>query len=82
MHFGSLLRRKGTDVVASALPLAWRQEPELKMVWAGRELDNGIVERSRQSWGENAQRVHYLGALEQAELRRSPRRRSAVVPRE
>ncbi len=62
VHFGSLGRRKGTDVVADALPLAWRREPELRMVWAG-PLGGAAAERYRYAWGERAGLVTLLGPL-------------------
>lgn len=37
LHFaGRLIPRKGTDLIAEALPLALAEAPELTMVWAGR----------------------------------------------
>jgi glycosyltransferase involved in cell wall biosynthesis len=68
LHFGSLMPRKGTEWLARALPLAWAREPELRMVWAGREVDRGILERCRARWGDRASRVHYAGALVRPEL--------------
>jgi glycosyltransferase involved in cell wall biosynthesis len=68
LHFGNLMPRKGTEWLARALPVAWAREPELRMVWAGREVERDIVARSRARWGEGASRVRYLGALERADL--------------
>jgi len=68
LHFGSLMPRKGTEWLARALPLAWAREPGLRMVWAGREIDRGIVERARGLWGERASQVRYAGALARPEL--------------
>src|SRR5690606_550927 len=34
LHFGQIGRRKGSEVLARALPIAWRQEPGLHMIWA------------------------------------------------
>lgn len=37
LHFaGYLIGRKGSDLTAEALALAWQEEPDLRMVWAGR----------------------------------------------
>ena len=68
IHYGLLGARKGTDVIAQALPLAWREEPELTMVWAGKELDCGLLETSRAAWGGQSDRVLYLGAVERGLL--------------
>jgi glycosyltransferase involved in cell wall biosynthesis len=68
LHFGNLMPRKGTEWLARALPLAWAREPELRMVWAGREVERGIVERCRARWGPRGSRVHYAGALPRPEL--------------
>ena len=67
IHFGSLGARKGTDLVAEALHLAWRVDPSLRMVWAG-SLDERALARFRRGWGEAHERVTVLGALEKAAL--------------
>jgi glycosyltransferase involved in cell wall biosynthesis len=67
VHFGSLGRRKGTDVVADALPLAWEREPGLRMVWAG-PLADAARERYRAAWGERAELVTLLGPLARRRL--------------
>jgi len=53
---GLFCPRKGTDVLAAALPIAWQQEPELNMVWQGNQW-NGAVENYRDIWGEQASQV-------------------------
>ena len=63
IHYGQLRHRKGTDVLAEALIRAWRQVPELRMVWAGKEGDAGLIERCRSLWGSAADRVVWLGPL-------------------
>ncbi|HEX7705169.1 MAG TPA: glycosyltransferase family 4 protein [Thermoanaerobaculia bacterium] len=67
LHFGHLRLRKGTDMVAAALPLAWKEEPELRMVWAG-PLRGVSFDQARQSWGAYAGNVIHLDELERAEL--------------
>jgi len=68
IHFGLLGVRKGTDLVAKALPIVWREEPEFTMVWAGKELCYPIVRESRKLWGDRAHQVHYLGSIEKSIL--------------
>lgn len=67
VHFGSLGARKGTDVVAEALPLAWRRLPELRMAWVG-PINEATLASFRSAWGERAAQVVSLGALDKAEL--------------
>jgi glycosyltransferase involved in cell wall biosynthesis len=69
VHFGNLGRRKGTDVVAQALPLAWRVEPGLEMVWIGR-IDERSLADFRAGWGAARERVSVVGALAKPELYR------------
>jgi glycosyltransferase involved in cell wall biosynthesis len=54
--------------VAAALPIVWNEEPELRMVWAGREEEPEIVRRSQSLWGEHAAKVVYLGALDRQQM--------------
>lgn len=68
IHFGQLSERKGTDVVAAALPRVWAEAPDVRMVWAGKELTPDIVARSRELWGEHAAKVTYLGAIDRGAL--------------
>lgn len=63
IHFGLIGPRKGSDVLADALPIAWREEPELTMVWAGREHSAGVLEQYRARWGDLARQVTWLGPL-------------------
>jgi glycosyltransferase involved in cell wall biosynthesis len=78
LHFGHLRLRKGTDLVAAALPLAWKEEPELRMVWAG-PLRGVSLDQARQSWGAHAGNVIHLDELERAELYGVIRRSVASV---
>jgi glycosyltransferase involved in cell wall biosynthesis len=70
VHFGLLGRRKGTDLVAAALPLAWRKEPGIRMVWAGtmRTDPAMVMTRYRQLWGPSADSVSWLGPLRKPAL--------------
>jgi len=67
VHFGSLGRRKGTDVLAEALPLAWERAPDLRMVWAG-PLSGAALTRYRAAWGARAGQVTHLGPLDKRRL--------------
>jgi glycosyltransferase involved in cell wall biosynthesis len=77
-YFGAICPPKGTDVLAAALPIAWRQEPELTMVWAG-ESWNGAVENYRHMWGEKASHVRWLGYIPKPQLYTVLKRAEAVV---
>jgi len=68
IHFGLLGKRKGTDLIAKALPMVWEKEPDFMMVWAGQELNPSIVEESRQLWGNRADQVKWLGSVERPVL--------------
>jgi glycosyltransferase involved in cell wall biosynthesis len=78
-HFGNISELKGAAALADALPIAWRQEPDLQMVWAGREKQEGFVDRLRTSWGERQSQVVYLGPLERRVLYGVLRRAAAAV---
>ena len=79
IHFGSFRRAKGSDVLARALPLVWREEPEFTMVWAGREFQPGTLDEFRLQWGEQASRVVYVGPLRKPDLYNVLRRAVAAV---
>ena len=49
-HFGQLRERKGTALLAQALPLAWRTVPDLTMVWSGPCWDLQKLEHWRSLW--------------------------------
>ena len=78
LYFGAICPRKGTDVLAAALPVVWQQEPELNMVWAG-ESWNGAVENYRDMWGEHASQVRWLGYIPKPQLYAVLKRADAVV---
>lgn len=67
VHFGTLGRRKGTEVLAAALPRAWEHAPDLRMVWAG-PLADAARDRYRAAWGERAGQVALLGPLDKPRL--------------
>ena len=66
-HFGQIRRRKGFDWIAQALPLCWRQEPELKLILAGQLFGIDLGEWRRR-WGVHQANVIHLGELNRAKL--------------
>ena len=66
-------------MLAAALPLVWRQEPEFAMVWAG-EAWNGTLDSFRPLWGERASQVSWLGLIPKSELYGVLSRAEAAVP--
>jgi len=68
IHFGMLMERKGTDLLAQALPLAWKMAPELTMVWSGLCWDRSKLQRWRSLWGDRATQVQITGPLQRPEL--------------
>jgi glycosyltransferase involved in cell wall biosynthesis len=67
LHFGSLCRRKGSDVVAAALTIAWKTAPDLRMVWAGRQFEN-LFSGLEEEWGARTDQVQWLGAVSRGQL--------------
>jgi glycosyltransferase involved in cell wall biosynthesis len=78
MYFGAICPRKGTDVLAEALPLVWQQEPGFTMVWAGEEWD-GALNVYRALWGRQASRVNWLGLIPKPQVYAVLRRAEAAV---
>jgi glycosyltransferase involved in cell wall biosynthesis len=77
LHFGPLGPIKGTDVVAEALPLVWRHEPDFTMVFAGmfrtwinskRVSAPEMFNTYSRTWGHFADRVFWLGEIERVRL--------------
>ena len=68
-HFGTALGPvKGTDILAAALPLVWREEPGFTTVWAGRERRPGLFAEFARTWGVHADKVVLLGEIEKPKL--------------
>jgi glycosyltransferase involved in cell wall biosynthesis len=67
LHFGRLSSRKGTDLVADALSLAWQQEPAIRMVWAGVQSE-AQHQAFQAQWGEHRDKVMWLGPVQSAAL--------------
>ena len=68
IHFGQIGPRKGSDLVAQALCQVWQQEPDFKMIWAGRVITTGDFERCHQLWGEQAANVIWVGPVSKERL--------------
>ena len=49
-------------------PSAWQKEPDLKVVWAGREKEEGFVAKLLETLGERCGNVLYLGSLDREAL--------------
>ena len=68
LHFaGQLMPRKGTDLIAEALPLALAEAPDLAMIWAGR-LETTARTRLLNQLGPAASHVLFLPAQNRATL--------------
>jgi len=68
IHFGMLRERKGTALLAEALPLAWKMAPDLTMVWCGSCHDKSKLDRWRSLWGDHARQVQITGPLARTDL--------------
>jgi len=88
LHFGTLGPIKGTDVLAKALPLVWREEPSFAMVWAGNgylwtkngfEFQPDTFSRLSRFWGKYAFQVNWLGEISKPKLFGVLRRAEATV---
>jgi glycosyltransferase involved in cell wall biosynthesis len=79
MYVGLITPRKGTDVLAQALEIAWREAPEIEMIWAGKAIVPGEMEGYRELWGHRAAQVHWLGAVVRPSLHAIVRSAVAVV---
>jgi glycosyltransferase involved in cell wall biosynthesis len=82
LHFGQLMERKGTDLLAKALPLAWREVPDLTMVWSGRFgrwWDERKLKLWQSLWEDRANQVHITGPLTRRDLYAVLQRADAAV---
>jgi glycosyltransferase involved in cell wall biosynthesis len=79
IHFGQIGKRKGSDVLAKALNHIWQTEPDFKMIWAGNVIKPGEYERCYRLWGEFANNVLWLGAVEKPLLYAILKRAEAAV---
>jgi glycosyltransferase involved in cell wall biosynthesis len=67
-HFGQLRERKGTKLLAQALPFAWKIVPDLTMVWTGPCWDGRQLSYWRSLWGARAEQVQITGPLLKPEV--------------
>ena len=67
-HFGNIGRAKGSDVVAAALTLAWQEEPDLTMVWAGKLPQGEDFATKYPELAAESPRLLWLGPLKKPEL--------------
>ena len=79
LHFGQLMERKGTALLAQALPIAWKMVPDLTMVWCGRCWDQSKLQDWRSSWGDRADQVQITGPLAKPQMYDVLRRADAAV---
>lgn len=81
IHFaGNLGLRKGTDLLARALPLVWQEEPDFKMVLAGQaDYPKPLMNRYRNNWKEKADHVKWLGPIKKPHLYSVLKRAEAAV---
>lgn len=66
-HFGQLSVRKGSNLLAQVLPLAWKIVPDLTMVWSG-NCSDAQLRYWRSLWGTRAEQVQITGPLPKAEI--------------
>jgi glycosyltransferase involved in cell wall biosynthesis len=78
-YSGVVTPRKGTDVIARALLLVWREIPDFTMVWAGTEIVAGELERYRTLWSDHQHQVQWMGRLSRTELHPIVRNAVATV---
>jgi len=79
LHFGVLTERKGTAVLAAALPIAWEITPDLTMVWSGHCPDERQLKYWRSLWGSKASQVQITGPLSRPQLYAVLKRADAAV---
>lgn len=68
VHFGQLTERKGSELLARALLIAWEKAPDITMVWCGFCRKQNQMEEWRSAWGNHAHRVHFTGPLPRPQL--------------
>jgi glycosyltransferase involved in cell wall biosynthesis len=79
LHFGQLMERKGTALLAQALPIAWKMVPDLTMVWCGRCWDQSKLQDWQCSWGDRAHQVQITGPLAKPQMYAVLQRADAAV---
>jgi glycosyltransferase involved in cell wall biosynthesis len=79
LHFGQLMERKGTALLAQALPIAWKAVPDLTMVWCGRCWDRSKLRDWQSSWGDRGHQVQITGPLAKPQMYDVLQRADATV---
>ncbi len=79
LHFGQLIDRKGTALLAEALTIAWEKAPDLTMVWSGNAPDKAKLEQWRSQWGQRRDQVHITGPLRRPQMYAVLQRAEAAV---
>jgi glycosyltransferase involved in cell wall biosynthesis len=64
IHFGLLGERKGTSLLAQALPIAWKTAPDLTMVWCGKIPDQSQLSYWQSLWGDRSSQILIKGPLQ------------------
>jgi glycosyltransferase involved in cell wall biosynthesis len=78
LHFGQLREGKGTRWILEALPLAWREEPGLRMLMVGPFRDSRLA-REFARISSNEPRLTRIAELAKSEMYGTIRRATAVV---
>lgn len=78
LHFGNIGLVKGSDVLAQSLQRAWKEEPELTMVWAGTD-NQKLMASFQKNWAERSGQVKWLGSLDRRTMDLVVQRAIAVV---
>jgi glycogen(starch) synthase len=78
VHFGQLRRRKGTYLLGESLKCACNVEPDLRMVWVGRDYEDELG-KMLAPLGSHRWKVQVLHPLPKAELYALVQRADAAV---
>jgi len=68
IHFGSIGRVKGSDLLAEALKLVWQKAPEFSMLWLGKERKGGEMKEYRSLWGDFSRNIIWFEGMIKSEL--------------
>jgi len=79
IHFGSIGSLKGSDLLAKALPEVWKECPDFKMIWAGKERTPGEMSHYQTLWGANSTKIIWYERLKKPQLYHMLQRAEASV---
>jgi glycosyltransferase involved in cell wall biosynthesis len=69
IHFGQIGRRKGSEFIVHALKEVLKGAPDFKMIWAGSEVNPGVLNRIKEIDLESFNKsIFYIGAKPRNEL--------------